>query len=315
MKPQSLQDAIKAQALARAKKREKGEWKEPVVKQHKITAEDMSRASPRVQSPAAVTPVYASASPPMYASAAAPTMNNADVTAIKNLMQAKLLPLVEGLSAELKQQKSAISTLQEESADLSNSLERQRSTITSLKKENQELKEMIKQQSASILSALREENNELKALLKDQGKKAEKMVLSSAPPVTPATVSKPSVKVPMSPFYSSPPPSPSKKVKPPASLEPHGAEDLLANQRKDTALRHFMKTKEGLFDPKYMSLREVDGGNLVLFKKKIYIPEKLRTKTIEYYRSQHSESEALEKMRKNWCWPDMEKGFFAAPSY
>jgi len=304
MKPQSLQDAIKAQALAKAKKREKGEWKEPVVKQHKVTAEDL-KVSPKVQSPAAAAP--------MYATAAVPPMNNADVTAIKNMMQAKLLPLVEGLSAELKQQKSAVSSLQEENKDLSNSLERQNATINSLKQENQELKNMIKEQSASILSALREDNNELKALLKDQAKKGERMVLSAAPPVTPVTVSKPSVTAPMSPFYSSPPPSPSKKVKPPASLEPHGAEDLLANQRKDKALRHFMKTKEGLFDPKYMSLREVDGGNLVLFKKKIYIPEKLRAETIEYYRSEHSESEALEKMRKNCCWPDMEKDFFAAP--
>ena len=307
MKPQSLQEAIKAQALAKARRREGGGWKEPVVKQHKITAEEMKAcASPEAQTPMNTIPIY---------TVAASSINNEEVTVIKDLMQMQLLPLVESLSQELKQQKSAISAMQEENKDLSNCLERQNHTISSLKQENRELKEMIQQQSASLLSALRADNNELKALLKEQTKKNEtELTSSSATPITPVAQSRPKLSVPMSPYFSSPPASPSKKAKPPASLEPHAAEDLLAAQRKDKALRHFMKTKEGLFDSKYMSLREVSGGNVVLFKKKIYIPEKLRSKTIQYYRAEYSDSEALEKMRKNCCWPDMETDYSDAIS-
>ena len=297
MKPQSLQDAIKAQALAKARKREGGGWKEPLVKQHKVTADDL-KASPKVQSPMAAAPLCTAASAPM---------NSSEVTAIKNMMQMKLMPLVEGLSEELKQQKSAIFKLQEENKDLSNCLERQNHTISSLKQENRELKEMIQQQSTSIISALRADNNELKTLLKEQAKNSGAQM--TAYPITPVATSKPKLSIPMSPYFSSPPASPSKKSKPPASLEPHDAQHLLASQRKDKTLRHFMKHKEGLFEPKYMSLREVSGGNLVLFKKKIYIPENLRSKTIQYYRAEYSDSEALEKMRKNCCWPDMETDF------
>jgi hypothetical protein len=251
---------------------------------------------------------------PIY-SAVMPSISNEEVTAIKNLMELKLLPLVENLSQELKIQQSAISSMKEENKDLSNCLERQNHTISSLKQENRELKEMIQQQSASLLSAMRADNSELKALLKDQTKTNEtEMMSSTSTLITPLAQSRPKLSVPMSPYFSSPLASPSKKAKPPASLEPHAAEDLLASQRKDKALRHFLKTKEGLFDSKYMSLREVPGGNLVLFKKKIYIPEKLRSKTIQYYRDEYSGGEALEKMRKNCCWPDMETDFCDAYS-
>ncbi|KAL7564028.1 hypothetical protein ACA910_006939 [Epithemia clementina (nom. ined.)] len=42
MKPQSLQEAIKANALKKKDRFTKGEWKEPVVKKHQITAEDIA---------------------------------------------------------------------------------------------------------------------------------------------------------------------------------------------------------------------------------------------------------------------------------
>ena len=72
-----------------------------------------------------------------------------------------------------------------------------------------------------------------------------------------------------------------------------------------------MKTKEGLYESKYMSIREEKGGNLVCFKKKIYIPQALREKTIDFYKSEHStDSIALAALRKNCCWPDLEKDFF-----
>jgi len=302
MKPQSLQDAIKAQALARAKKVERGEWKEPVVKEHKLTAEDL-KASPKVSAPATAAPMYA-----------AVPMNNAEVTAIKNLMQAKLLPLVEGMSRELKGQNSTISALQHENKEMRERFQQQANAVSNLKQDNNELKEMLKLQMSAI-SAMQRENKELKELIKEQANNAERAAYSTSDPMTPVAPSKPGVVYPMSPYVASPPVSPSKKVKPPASLEPHSPETLLEQQRKDKALRHFMKTKEGLFDTKYMSLRAVDGGNLVMFKKKVYVPEKLRAKTIEYYKNEHDEeSKALEVLRKNCCWPDLEKDFFSSPN-
>ena len=108
-----------------------------------------------------------------------------------------------------------------------------------------------------------------------------------------------------------PPASPTKN-KPPASMEPHTLADLSEYQRLDKALRHFMKTKEGLYDSKYMTIREEKGGNLVCFKKKIYIPEKLREKTIRHYKKEHlSDVMALAALRKNCCWPELEKDFFS----
>ena len=267
MKAQSLQDAIKAKARDRQKKFEKGEWKEPVVKQHKVTAADM-KAGHGVQSPAAV------AAPMAYA--AAPPMNNAELTAIKN-MTAKLLPKVEEMSKEIKQQRSDISALQ---------------------KENKELKALMQSQAKTS----NQETSELKELIRAQASKKAAQAPLTYPmsPMTPSTSA-----------YSSPTASP-RKFKPPASMEPHAVEDLLTAQRKDPALRHFMKTKEGLFEPKHLSVREVEGGSLVLFKKKFYIPERLRSKTIQYYKNEYqTESKALEVLRKNCCWPELEKDFYS----
>jgi len=268
MKAQSLQDAIKAKARDRQKKFEKGEWKEPVVKQHKITAADM-KAGPRVQSPAAF------AAPMAYA--AAPPMNNAELTAIKHQMTNKLLPMVEEMSKEIKQQRSDISALQ---------------------KENKELRALMQSQAKTT----NQETSELKELIRAQASKKAPQAPLTYPmsPMTPSTSA-----------YSSPTASP-RKFKPPASMEPHAVEDLLTAQRKDPALRQFMKTKEGLFEPKYLSVREVEGGSLVLFKKKFYIPERLRSKTIQYYKNEYqTESKALEVLRKNCCWPELEKDFYS----
>lgn len=52
MKPQFLQDAIKSAALKKAQKREAGTWKEPVVRQHKVTAEDLAREKTSSSRPA-----------------------------------------------------------------------------------------------------------------------------------------------------------------------------------------------------------------------------------------------------------------------
>lgn len=56
MKPQALQDAIKAAALKKRTKVESKGWKEPVVKKHQISAEEFAQAkSRRPQAPPAAT--------------------------------------------------------------------------------------------------------------------------------------------------------------------------------------------------------------------------------------------------------------------
>ena len=106
------------------------------------------------------------------------------------------------------------------------------------------------------------------------------------------------------------------KVKMPASLEPHAAKDIEEGQRLDKTLRQFIKTKEGLFDSKHMSIREENSSSIICFKKKIYIPENLRSKTIRYYKRSHpTDSEALVALLKNCCWLDLEKDFYDPLKY
>ena len=222
MKPQSLQDAIKAQALRKEKARQSGGWKEPVIKQHKVSAEDLVRSPSR----AAQSPI---AMPPIYASVNSTKTNHAEITSMKKMM--------EEMKKELIIQKNDIITLKQENVLLRNDL-----AAVSSEKEN--------------------------------------------------------------------------KVKIPASLEPHSAKDLEESQRLDKAMRHFMKTKEGLFDSKQMSIREENGCNIICFRKKIYIPDSLRSKTIRYYKRSHpTDSEALVALRKNCCWLDLEKDFYDPSKY
>lgn len=222
MKPQSLQDAIKAQALSKEKARQSGGWKEPVVKQHKVTAEDLVKSpSRRVQSPVATQSLYALDNPL--------TIQNTELIDLKKI--------VNEMQKDLKIQKNEIAALQKENIKLRNDLE-----ALSSEKEN--------------------------------------------------------------------------KVKIPASMEPHSAKDIEEGQRQDKVLRQFMKTKEGPFDSKHLSIREESGSNIVCFKKKIYIPENLRSKTIRYYKRSHpTDSEALAALRKNCCWLDLEKDFYDPSKY
>jgi hypothetical protein len=219
MKPQSLQDAIKAQALRKERARQSEGWKEPIVKQHKITADDLVKSPRRTQAPLAAPPLYASVA--MLPTAA----SNAELISVKKLV-----------------------------LEMQSELKRQRDDIKQLQKDNKELQETMKSFSSE------KENSKVKAT---------------------------------------------------ASLEPHSVKDLAEAQRLDKTLRHFMKTKEGLYDSKHMSIREENGSNIICFKSKIYIPESLRVKTIKHYKRFHpTDSIALAALRRNCCWPDLEKDFY-----
>jgi hypothetical protein len=239
MKPQSLQDAIKANALKKATARQNGGWKEPVVKVHKVTADDMKRATPAAAMGGGGVPGTATAAMAM------PT-SSYELTAIN------------GKLSEILQE-----------------IRKQGSDIKALREENERLREEVRQMKASNDASMS----------------------ASASFNYPSSMTN----SPVSP----------KKTKPPAALDPHTAADLVEAQRQDKALRQYMKTKEGLYEAKYMSLRPAAGGNIVCFKKRIYVPATLRKKTIDYYKRYNAtDSQALEALRKNCIWLELEKDFY-----
>jgi hypothetical protein len=240
MKPQSLQEAIKANALKKATARQNGGWKEPVVKVHKVTAADMKQS----------TPAAAMTSGGIHGAPAAGMMMMAN--------SSHELTAINGKLSEILQ-----------------AIRQQGNDIKSLKEENERLREEVRQM-----------------------KECNEASMSASYHHHPSTMTN----SPVSP----------KKAKPPASHEPHTAIDLVEAQRLDKTLRQYMRTKEGLYEAKYMSMRPVEaGGNIVCFKKRIYIPINLRRKTMDYYKRQNAtDSQALEALRKNCIWPDLEKDFY-----
>ena len=64
----------------------------------------------------------------------------------------------------------------------------------------------------------------------------------------------------------------------------------------------------GMYPKFSMSVKDVDGLKLVFFYKKLYVPEKLRTKTLQYYYDHHSAAEGgwTRAMAKNVIWPSLD---------
>lgn len=92
-------------------------------------------------------------------------------------------------------------------------------------------------------------------------------------------------------------------------LEPHTAEAIVDSQRQDPVLRHFMKTRTGLYDTKYMRIQTVHGCfQIVCFKKRVYMPALLRLSTISYYQKTYRQG-GLERLKKNFIWPTLEDEF------
>jgi hypothetical protein len=91
-------------------------------------------------------------------------------------------------------------------------------------------------------------------------------------------------------------------------LEPHTAERIVDGQRQDPDLRHFMTTRSGLYDTKYMRIQAVHGFQIVCFKKRVYMPALLRSSTISYYVKTYRQG-ALERLKKNFIWPTLEEDF------
>ena len=92
------------------------------------------------------------------------------------------------------------------------------------------------------------------------------------------------------------------------SLLPHKSADIYEEQRKDGALRKLMlKSKSN----SNMKVRKVHGKNLVFFSDRIYIPESMRRKSLEFYwdRCKKQKLNPLLHLEKNCFWPDMKEQY------
>jgi len=105
------------------------------------------------------------------------------------------------------------------------------------------------------------------------------------------------------------PTSPKKKI----TIEPLTAAKIARWQGRDKILRDFLKEDNPtplqttqLFPKKLMSIKEIDGHMIVHFKKRIYVPPKLREKTTKWFLDNHSKNLALLEMSNNFIWPKME---------
>lgn len=90
------------------------------------------------------------------------------------------------------------------------------------------------------------------------------------------------------------------------SLEPHTPADFFAVQRKDKELREYMTKQVGLYPAKVMGVEIYDEKKMITFKKKLYLPAKLRKKTMEHYKSTKG-SDWRAAIKKNFIWLEIDE--------
>ena len=82
-------------------------------------------------------------------------------------------------------------------------------------------------------------------------------------------------------------------------MEPHGVERLYEAQRRDDLIKEFIQERTGPYTEAESKIKTIEGRNLVFFRKKIYIPKKLRKDTIHHYCNEYATNEeALEALRR-----------------
>jgi phage shock protein A len=157
MKPQSLQDAIKAAAAQKRSKVEQGGWKEPEVKAHKMTADEyeaMKGRRPSVPSaPSSSAPAY---SAPNSANNGSSNHNNNHQSHASAEMLRKLEQERNEFAREkqeiLNEMKSCRRDMNETSASfasLQRSVDRLTNKVAALEEENQSLREKVRNNQTS----------------------------------------------------------------------------------------------------------------------------------------------------------------------
>jgi cell division septum initiation protein DivIVA len=92
------------------------------------------------------------------------------------------------------------------------------------------------------------------------------------------------------------------------TLAPHTAQEVAHGQASDAKLVAYLEGKSAGMYPKFsMSVRDVDGLKLVFFYKKLYVPEKLREKTLKYYHDKYSSDGSWTRvLAKQVIWPSLD---------
>jgi len=76
---------------------------------------------------------------------------------------------------------------------------------------------------------------------------------------------------------------------------------------RDEALKEFLaSSKATMYSKKAMSVEKKDGINLVFFNDKIYIPQRLRAKTMKWYFDNYGKESASQKLEAHCTWPEQE---------
>jgi len=72
-------------------------------------------------------------------------------------------------------------------------------------------------------------------------------------------------------------------------------------------MKEYMSSKSatgGMYPRKAMSVDTVEGVKLVFFNKKLYLPEKLREKSMKWYFENYGTSVAKTKLVAHYTWPN-----------
>ena len=93
-----------------------------------------------------------------------------------------------------------------------------------------------------------------------------------------------------------------RKKKKKVSLKPHKSDEIYNEQRKDKQLRRLMTKGKS----SNLEVRMTKGKNLVFISDRVYVPESLRTKTMEYYFKKYKKQTPIIHLEKNFYWADME---------
>jgi hypothetical protein len=273
MKPQSLQDAIKDAALKNRTRRESGGWQEPLIKKHQISAEEFSKGK-TLQTPMTMVPQ------PSYSSGGVGSNE-----------------IVQKLDRER------------------NEFKKERDILLTEMKGHREEMEQMRQEMNENRSEMEELRKNMVKMRRDMTE--EKQSRTSSPvkaPSSPIKMQSSSAKAPFSPAKSpakgpaKAPFSPVKGTVKSAPLPPpYTTEELFECQRSDDSLREFMQSKTGLpYKTKHMSIEILDGNKLMYFKNRVYIPVKLRKKTVKFYCGTFP-NDAKATLRENCIWPEMDE--------
>jgi len=373
MKPVSLQDAIKTAALAKRSKVEAGTWKAPVVKQVKVTAQDMKAVKAAESKGKSMNNMSFDPAPILQqmhelrtqvqtlqqqgggGSPSTPTTDSSSAAidslrtqlqeeqATTKALQQDVRELQQALR-EIRASQSSInaSTCSSDNTndtDLRTALAACRNELATTKGQLESLKDAYESHTryAATHVDLETVRSELATLRSDKrsGTPGRQRLsdetalpkLDTKSPARKKSITKVSATALLESQQRSKSPSPkvreskkeskkepltkeSKKKK--LNLKPHAVDTLAEAQRKDKALKEFLKSNgvAGLpFAYSSLSIQDMDDTttgttrHIVLFSKRVYIPAKLRTQTLTYL-LEHHPYDAQTVLEQRCIWPD-----------